>query len=247
MTISSGATRAIALTAPVPAFEIWYCDLVRSAGDVAAMERTLSGTERARASRFGRPDLRDRYVVGRATLRAILGAALDLDPARVALVRGHRGRPEVEGGALDFNVSHTRGTALFAVTRTGRAGVDVEHRDRTLNVDGIARKFMSSREQAMLAQLDREARRRALLRLWTCKEAMSKATGDALSAPFARMDVAIDPSLALLEGPPPYDAGRFGLHAVRMPGDYFATVALWAPPAADARLRLAQDVQGSAS
>ena len=66
-------------------------------------------------------------------------------------MRGHRGRPQIAGSALDFNVSHTRGTALFAVTRHGRVGADIEHRDRTLNVDGIARKFMSSREQALLA------------------------------------------------------------------------------------------------
>jgi 4'-phosphopantetheinyl transferase len=247
MAASSDATRPVALVAPVPAVEVWFCGLARSAGDVAVMERTLSEPERARASRFGRLDLRDRYIVGRATLRAILGAALESDPSRVALVRGHRGRPEVEGGALDFNVSHTRGTALFAVTRSGRVGVDIEHRDRALNVDGISRKFMSSREQAMLAELDGDARRHALLRLWTCKEAMSKATGDALSAPFRRMDVALEPAPALVGGPPPYDAARFGLHAVPMPGGYLATVALWAPPSGGAPLRLPQDAHGSAS
>jgi 4'-phosphopantetheinyl transferase len=221
----------VALAAPAPGVEVWCCELTRSAGDVAAMARTLSEAERERAARFGTVELRDRYVVGRATLRVILGATLALDPARVGLVRGHRGRPEVEGGALDFNVSHTRGTGLFAVTRTGRVGVDIEHGDRALNVDGVARKFMSPREQGMLAGLAGDARRRALLRLWTCKEAMSKATGDALSAPFRNLDVALEPALALDGGPPPYIPARFRLHAVDVPGAYLATVALWhAPP-----------------
>jgi hypothetical protein len=61
------------------------------------------------------------------------------------------------------------------------------------------------------------------------------------------MDVAVEPGLALVDGPPPYDAASFDLHAVQMPGDYFATLALWAPPSGGAPLRLPQDAHGSAS
>jgi len=159
---------ALPLPAPAAGVDVWSCDLARSAADVAAMESVLAGAELARAARFGRPDLRARYVVGRATLRAILGAQLDVDPSAVVILRGRRGRPQVEGG-LDFNVSHTRGTAIFGVTRGARIGVDVEHRDRELNVEGVARKFMSPGEQAMLDGMSGVARREALLRLWTCK------------------------------------------------------------------------------
>ena len=221
----------MALAAPAPGVDVWTCDLGRSDADVAAMAGVLAGAEIARAARFGRPELRARYIVGRATLRAILGAALDLPPAEVVIVRGPRGRPLVEGGALDFNVSHTRGAAIFGVTRGARIGVDVEHRDREVNVDGVARKFMSPREQAMLNGLQGEARRHALLRLWTCKEAMSKATGDALSAPFRRLDVALAPTLALTGGPTPYEPAQWRLLGVDVPGGYLATVALWHEPA----------------
>ena len=85
---------------------------------------------------------------------------------------------------------------MFGVAQHQRIGVDLERRDRTLNVEGVARKFMTPREQAALAVLEPDARRRALLRLWTCKEAMSKATGDALSAPFRRIDVELGPPVA---------------------------------------------------
>src|SRR4029453_10197658 len=96
--------------------------------------------------------------------------------------------PMVESGQIDFNVSHTRAKAIFATTADARLGGDIEHRDRTLNGEGVAPKFMAQAEQAMLEGLDGDARRHALLRLWTCKEAMSKATGDALSAPFRKLD-----------------------------------------------------------
>jgi 4'-phosphopantetheinyl transferase len=223
--------QAVALDAPATGVDVWTCDLVRSAADVAAMEKVLAAPELARAARFGRADLRARYIVGRATLRAILGQALGVAPADVAIVRGRRGRPQIEGGTLDFNVSHTRGTAIFGVTRGPRIGADIEHRDREINVEGVGRKFMSAREQAGLDALVGEARRHALLRLWTCKEAMSKATGDALSAPFRNIDVTLQPALALTGGPAPYEPGHWQLLAVDVPGGYLATIALWHAPA----------------
>ena len=222
--------RPAPLPAPAAGVDVWTCDLSRSAGDIEVMARVLSAAELERAQRFGRPELRDRYIVGRATLRAILSAALDVAPVEVVIVRGRRGRPLVEGAALDFNVSHTRGTAVFGITRIARIGVDVEHRDRVVNVEGVARKFMSANERAMLDGLAGNARRRALLALWTCKEAMSKATGDALSAPFRRLDVVLEPGPALVDGPAPYDPSRWRLLPVDMPGGYLATVALWHDP-----------------
>jgi len=66
-----------------------------------------------------------------------------------------------------------------------------------------------------------------VLRLWTCKEAMSKATGDAMSARFARLDVLTEPALRLRAGPPPYEPARWALHALAAPDDHIATLALW--------------------
>ncbi len=82
--------------------------------------------------------------------------------------------------------------------------IDIEREARRVNADGLARKFLSARERAEMATLDTDARRERFLRLWTCKEAMSKATGDALSAPFRDLDVSLDGDPKLLAGPPPY-------------------------------------------
>jgi 4'-phosphopantetheinyl transferase len=228
------SARPLPLASPAPGVGAWTCELTRSRDDVAALAAVLSAAEHARAARFGRPELREPYVVGRATLRSLLGQKLGVAPEAVVIERGRRGRPLVAGApGLDFNVSHTRGVALFAITASGRIGVDIEHEDREVNVSGVARKFMSAREQGALAALGEDARRRTLLRLWTCKEAMSKATGDALSAPFRRLDVELVPALRLVDGPAPYTASRWRLLAVEVRGGYLATVALWheqAPP-----------------
>ncbi|MEO8753493.1 MAG: 4'-phosphopantetheinyl transferase superfamily protein [Casimicrobiaceae bacterium] len=218
----------IALPSPAQGVSVWMGQLARSGSEIEAFAATLSDSEHARAARFGRPGLRDRYVAGRAMLRILLGQRLGRAPAEVDIRRGVRGRPyAADAGALDFNVSHTDNVAMFAFTESARIGVDIEHRERALNVEGIARKFMAPDEQAELAALAAEARRPALLRLWTCKEAMSKATGDALSAPFGRIAIATAGGLRVAQGPPPYTPATWQLAPIAVPGGYLATVALW--------------------
>ena len=138
------------------------------------------------------------------------------------------------GPGLDFNVSHTRGVALLAIARDlpggTRIGVDIEHADRDVGADRLARKFLTPREQQSLAALDFGARRKRFLRYWTCKEAMSKATGDGLSAPFRRLDVELAESPRLLDGPVPYVPARWALHYAALPPDWLATVAVWRGP-----------------
>jgi 4'-phosphopantetheinyl transferase len=209
---------------------LWRCSL-DDESRIPAYESTLSGAESQRASRFGHPTLRNRYILGRGALRVILGGLLALPPRAVPIVRGRRGRPQLAGGEVDFNVSHTGEIAIVAAARSGRIGVDVERRDRAINAAGIARKFLSAGERQGLDPADAESTRRRVLRLWTCKEAMSKATGDALSAPFAEIDIDLADGPRLRDGPDPYRPQRWSLHYANAGPDCVATVALWRAPA----------------
>src|SRR5207248_10492215 len=203
--------------------------LARNDDEFAHMSAWLAPQERARAARFGREALRRRYIIGRASLRWVLGRSLGLSPAAVPIVRGARGRPQLEGqSALDFNISHTEGVALIGIARGSRIGVDVEHTEREVNADGLARKFLVASEQATLGSLDASARRVRFLRYWTCKEAMSKATGDGLTAPFRHLEVKLTDTIELVAGPAPYEAPSWRLHAVDVPAGFIATIALWA-------------------
>jgi 4'-phosphopantetheinyl transferase len=218
-----------------PGVSLWWSDLAHDAGEIARVAAWLSPAEHARAARFGTEALRRKYIAGRASLRLVLGRTLGLEPAAVPLRRGVRGRPELAAATPhpvpDFNLSHTRGGAVIGIAdglpAGTRIGVDVEREDRTLAADRLARKFLSPPEQAALAGLDADRRRREFLRWWTCKEAMSKATGDGLVAPFARLTVEIGGRLALVAGPPPYVPEAWRLHAIAAPAGFLATVALW--------------------
>jgi 4'-phosphopantetheinyl transferase len=220
----------IPLRSPADGIALWWCELRATAVELDAYATVLSAGERARAARFGAAVLRDRYVIGRAALRFVLAQTLGVAPARVPIVRGARGRPQLDDEPrIDFNVSHTCDVALLGVRRGGRIGVDVERSDRTLNVAGIARKFMSARERATIAASDADGARRTLLTLWTCKEAMSKATGDALSAPFAAIDVDVSGARTPRAGPGKYRPDAWALHAAGVPDGFIGTVAVWSP------------------
>lgn len=228
----NGALRGIeTLPSPESETQLWWCEIAPDPERLEVFDHLLSQPERARAARFGDRRLRDRYVMGRGSLRSILASALGCDAASVEIERGHRGRPQIAGArAFDFNISHTAGVAIVGITRIGRIGVDVERLDRAINVAGIARKFMTSNERETIGGLDGDSARRRLLTLWTCKEAMSKATGDALTAPFGQIDITVnDQQRRLAGGPGVYRANDWSLHAPPVPRDYAATVALWRP------------------
>jgi len=212
---------------------LWWCELDVAANALPALAATLSPAEHARATRFGRDSLRARWIAGRASLRWVLGRTLGIAPADVPIVRGVRGRPELvqEYGDLDFNVSHTGGIALIGIRHAGRPtiriGVDIERADRDVPADVLARRVLTPAERTTLATLAPEGRRRHFLRYWTCKEAMSKATGDGLSAPFRRIDVALAPQMCLRDGPEPYRPVAWQLTAAPVPAGFVATIALW--------------------
>ena len=102
---------------------------------------------------------------------------------------------------------------MLAVARVKNAG---ELEDHGLRQPGT--------ERVIDALAERHAR---FLRYWTCKEAMSKATGDGLSAPMRRLEVRLTDGIELAGGPAPYEPARWRLHAIDVPDGYLATLALW--------------------
>lgn len=218
----------LALASPFAGVALWSGELATSEAEIARVLPWLSPEEHARAARFGRVALARRYIAGRALLRWLLARTLELTPRAVTIVRGLRGRPQLADAAgIDFNVSHTDAIALIGLTRQRRIGVDIERADRSVRADGLAHKFLTAAERATLAPLPESERRVHFLRYWTCKEAMSKATGDGLSAPFRQIEVALADRIELASGPDPYRPQRWQLGRVEVPAGFLATVALW--------------------
>jgi 4'-phosphopantetheinyl transferase len=81
---------------------------------------------------------------------------------------------------LRFNISHSGGRALIALAHV-EVGADIEL-PRPRRTDDIARRFFAPGENERLFAISAlEARTDEFFRLWTCKEAFLKVTGEGLS------------------------------------------------------------------
>jgi 4'-phosphopantetheinyl transferase len=184
---------------------VWWIPLDLSAPRLDALDGILSPDERARADRFHFRRDRDRFVVGRASLREILGGYLERDPVSLAFSQGPWGKPALslrsESEDLDFNLAHSDGLGALAVSRGRALGVDVEAVRRDFELEEIAERFFSSSEVAVFRGLPPGQRAEAFFACWTRKEAYIKARGEGLSIPLDKFSVAFAPgeTPALLE------------------------------------------------
>jgi 4'-phosphopantetheinyl transferase len=164
---------------------VWRFGLDRPPAHRAELEQRLSAAERRQIGRRLRPQDRDRAAAARGLLRTVLARYLGCAPEEVAFGHGPHGKPflAAPGGPppLEFNLSHSGGLALLAVTRAP-VGIDLEVIRAGVDVLGVAGYAFAPEEQAALAAVAEEERDRAFFTAWVRKEAFLKATGQGLSA-----------------------------------------------------------------
>lgn len=212
------------------------------------LRRTLSPDEKERAERFRFERDRWRFLVRRGMLRLILSRYAGLEPAQLLFAYSSYGKPtlafpagsklywqndpEARPYVLKFNLSHSQSLALYAITADQEIGVDVEALRSDFEVETVARRFFSRREQAELSSLPAGQQQAAFFLCWTRKEAYIKAHGLGLSLPLEQFDVAFSPgedARLLATRPDAEEAERWDLmHLAPAPG-YVGAVAVQAP------------------
>lgn len=157
-----------------------------------ALRASFSPREEERFQSFSTDELRSRWGTARGTLREVLGRALGCAPREVEFRYAEHGKPHLADPRLRFNISHSGGLAVIALGHV-EVGVDVEL-PRPRRSDAIARRFFAPAEiERLFAIGDDAARADAFFRLWTCKEAFLKATGEGLSRSTRSYEIAFDP------------------------------------------------------
>ena len=126
---------------------------------------------------------------------ATSSARISRSRRKVRLARAPRGKPYLahDGVDLRFNLSHSEDTALLAVARAREVGIDVEENRPGRDWLGIARRFFSPAEAAVLAELPSSEREAAFYRCWTRKEAYLKACGAGMSMRLDSFEVSLAP------------------------------------------------------
>jgi 4'-phosphopantetheinyl transferase len=217
---------------------VWCALLERSLAELGRLAGLLSDDERQRAERSHNLNVRREFIVSRAVLRSLLGCYLGCDPRHVRFRHGPSGKPDLAephpNQRLHFNISHSHGVALFALTRHGPIGVDVEQlRPFPTHLD-MAERYFSPSEFHALRGLDPVGRGEAFFHTWTRKEAFLKAHGGGLSYGLERVEVTVcprePPRILRLDGEESR-AASWSLHTLTPVPGYVGALALQAQSA----------------
>ncbi|MGN6200837.1 MAG: 4'-phosphopantetheinyl transferase family protein [Solirubrobacterales bacterium] len=167
--------------------------------------RQLPPEERERAEGFLREGAARRWAAARWALRQTLGRYLDRPASEIALEADERGKPRLRadsGDGLQFNLSHSGGLALVAVTSGRQVGIDVEAIAPQENLLALAQRSLPAAEAEAVRSAAPERQPVAFYEAWVRHEARAKCLGTGLGSPAPPAAVAIAP----IEAGPGYAA-----------------------------------------
>ena len=178
---------------------VWRADLHASSYEQERLVACLSAEERSRAERFVFDRDRNFWAACRGILREILSLYLNRHPGNIEFIREPGGKPrlgrrrEKSEPQIMFNVSHSNGLALVALTLEQEVGIDLEKVRSEFATHEIAERYFSAQEQAEFRSLPDELQTEAFFLCWTRKEAFLKARGEGLQVPLDSFTVSLTP------------------------------------------------------
>jgi len=188
---------------------VWLAHLGEDEDRTAEFACLLDRDEAAHAARFSYERLRTHFVQSHAIVRRILAEYAGVaDPAELVFTRGRHGKPRLVAPAaaarLHFSLSHSGHCCILAVRLGQPLGIDLERRRDLPRAFDIARRNFTAGEGQMLASLRGSAQCDGFFKLWTRKEAVTKALGASLAASLKRIEFEFDATgrvrLAALDG-----------------------------------------------
>jgi 4'-phosphopantetheinyl transferase len=197
--------------------DVWVVDPadVHESALLSRYAALLSAAESSQYDRLRVETIRHRYLVSRVLIRTVLSARLGMSPADVVLRTTSSGRPQLAAPGdrrrLDFNLSHTDGLIVLAVTDGAPIGIDVERYDRDVDVLALAHRFFAPAEHEAILAADESRRRELFIAHWTLKEAFLKARGVGISGGLGTIAFALDTGgqVRVLAAPDDEDGWRF--------------------------------------
>ncbi|MGC5400874.1 4'-phosphopantetheinyl transferase family protein [Streptomyces sp. DT20] len=158
------------------------------------------------------------FAASRYLMKYTVAAALEIPVQTIDFTFRPGGRPGVRGwDELSLSLAHTDELLLVGVSGTGPIGVDVERADRPVPFELMGEEVCTPVEAERLRAMPEERQRAELLRLWTLKEAYTKALGYGLRHSFSRVgfEEGADGCIRLAAPAPDADAWAFGTHLVQ--------------------------------
>jgi 4'-phosphopantetheinyl transferase len=137
--------------------------------------RRLPAEERERAASFLREEPSHRWVAARWALRRVLEGYLGEPAAEIELKVSEHGKPRLRNGAgIEFNLSHSKGLALVAVTEGRAVGVDVEVIEPDRDLIALAERALPEEDVAAVRAAGESERSAVFYAAWTRHESRLK-------------------------------------------------------------------------
>ena len=174
--------------------QVWRLPLSEASADFARSWTWLAEDERNRAERMRFPHPRTQFVLGRGCLRFLLSRHLNCQPSEVPLSARGAGKPILaEGPDLRFNLSHSHGQALIALSHSKELGIDIEMLRDLPNMVELVKRNFGPRERELWDALPTPQRCEGFFLAWTRKEAYLKARGLGFTRGVDAVEVALVP------------------------------------------------------
>lgn len=189
----------------------------------------LLGHDWERYLQLTHPQVRSRYASSRVLLKFAAAAALGVRPHSVELGYGLTGRPCLRGyDGVHISLSHTDDLLLVGLATGGVIGVDAEPSERLLYGPGLGRHMCTPYEVERIEAMPAAERNPAVLRLWTLKEAYSKAIGLGMLFRFTDFGFSPDraPTDVLRPDGTPGTVGAWAFHSLSIGDRYTLGVAV---------------------
>lgn len=161
---------------------VWLIDLSEENINQHQQDGYLHKSDIAHTQSIASSTSRKRYIATRNIYRKILSDYLDVPATEIRIERDDQGKPCIARDnqiELEFNISHSHECSLLAVSREYPVGVDIEYRQRHINVMKLAQRFLSPAETRWLENTEDSTD--AFLSIWTRKEAVLKCHGQGIS------------------------------------------------------------------
>ena len=153
----------------------------------------LSEQEIKRAEQFYFEKDKNRFIIHRGFLRTILGNYLNIEPYKIKFEYQKLGKPFIDTTPqIFFNSSHSNNIGLFAISKAGDIGVDVEFIRPLTDINLLTKRFFAREEYQLIFSLPEKEGLEKFFEMWTLKEAFLKATGEGIGSGLKDVSVSFD-------------------------------------------------------
>jgi 4'-phosphopantetheinyl transferase len=161
--------------------DVWRIPLTSYIKHIPELYHTLQSDEKARSASFLKEKDRNRFIVGRAMLRILLGEYLHIEADMLRFDFDKNNKPILKHdgkSVINFNLSHSGEYVLIAISDKF-IGIDIERYEYDSGLKQIMELIFSDSEISFINKQDSPLR--IFYKLWTRKEALLKANSSGLS------------------------------------------------------------------